>query len=104
MINTDMNLDGQKIVSKKFKHSEYERRSDIFLFLFLRRKVTILVVGLDKAGKTASIRGMLRGTEPPNAEDLDVVSRNVRLNPPVFLLQSLLVSMRDPPLAALKMS
>lgn len=25
------------------------------------RKVTILVVGLDKAGKTSSIRGMLRG-------------------------------------------
>jgi len=27
----------------------------------LHRKVTLLVVGLDKAGKTSSIRGMLRG-------------------------------------------
>ena len=31
------------------------------MYLLLCRKVTILVVGLDKAGKTSSIRGMLRG-------------------------------------------
>lgn len=31
------------------------------LFLLHYRKVTILVVGLDKAGKTCAIRGMSKG-------------------------------------------
>lgn len=44
------------------------------------------MVGLDKAGKTSSIRGMLKGTEQMNKAELEVHSRNVTPNcvsPPV---------------------
>lgn len=49
--------------------------------LLVCRKVTILVVGLDKAGKTSSIRGMLRGnTMVISTFSKDVVGETAQKN------------------------
>lgn len=79
--------------------------------ILLCRKVTVLVVGLDKAGKTSSIRGMLRGNSTATRKLIyHLKCSNKEQQQMIYLcftycpFQCPMVWKQDPPKAASEMS